>query len=595
MSLKLRRTAGMLACLCLLLQMLSPAAGLAAPADEPAAASAGQFAEAAQDAPDSGATVPEDSAEAGSPADEDAVISFLYENTPECTFRIEGETPQALAEADFLVWTEPDRTDEKRLNAEADGSSWSAALDLADFHYRFGTYHVQMVGRSQAGGVVPWSAAAELEVLSPAAGITIAPAAILRNRSRITLTSEPLPGSPEVWFEVRAEDGSTVLALPAQQNGSGYSAVLDTDLLGSAGAFRAVACAGHMGECSQEIAEAELDVPVLTFAGLSFEGDGSAGTIAYTLSAGSPLGIGSARIAIWSDPDQADLHWIEMNPDGRAFRCPPQNVMDYSGFGTYHAHAYVRLGDGQELLAAAMDQTIAARNFVTAERTGAGSYSIRIENPSSLRDLRAAVWSETDGQDDLVWYPVTAADGVYSATAMASRHADGGTWHAHIYSSDTFLGAVSFTVPESELLSAAEQRIARGCQRVYNEVGTDLHDNYLWVVRNLSYVRRSGHLTPPSGYTRAQWYAVEGLEKQTGNCYTYASTFCELAKGLGYDAQYVEGAVFGVGQQWWPHGFVLITIDGSTYICDPELQYASSTGRNLYMQPISNPRATYRW
>jgi len=210
--------------------------------------------------------------------------------------------------------------------------------------------------------------------------------------------------------------------------------------------------------------------------------------------------------------------------------------------------------------------------------------------------VQVPTWSEANGQDDIVWYTASSnGDGSWSAVVEARNHRDGGSFASHVYSGGMVVGGVSYDVPASEIMTEAERRIDGHRQNIYNGVGRDLYASYKWVINNISYVRRSGHLTPPAGYSREQWYAVEGFETKRGNCYTYAAAFCQLAKGLGYDAQYVEGDVFGVGNRWHPHGFVLIRMDGATYICDPELEYASSVGRNLYMQPASNPRATYRW
>jgi|GEM_PF-4836549 len=142
-------------------------------------------------------------------------------------------------------------------------------------------------------------------------------------------------------------------------------------------------------------------------------------------------------------------------------------------------------------------------------------------------------------------------------------------------------------------VSVGTARVYKNTQKIYKEVGTDLHANYMWVVKNLSYVRRNGHPAIPAGYTREQWYAVEGMETRKGNCYTYAAAFAQLAKGLGYDAQYIEGSVNGRNGGMLPHGFVIVTINGARYICDPELESVGS--RNLYMQPISNPKAKYKW
>lgn len=589
MQTRKRRFAGLLALVCLLVSWAVP--GMAQPGPDPETA----IPDAADNAAAEDGTILPDPTAPGIPAFGSLTADPV--NEPGCTFLVISDSADPdVVEADVLVWTQADQSDLQRAAAVPGATGWSAAVDTSRFHYLAATYSVQLVGRNSAGVVVDRSEVLEVPLAPQEAVLSVRPANLLKTAYRFTLETAELAGPPDVWFEISEADAGICAVIDAERTADGYTALVPISALGAAGELNVMACYGHSGECRQQLAEAAFTADRLVHSGLSVHSDSSTGDFYCTLGVQSPLGVEVARVAIWSDPDQGDLRWVEMEQTADGFyRSPTQSVRDYGGFGLYTMHAYVELGDGSNELASALRTALVARNCITVAHPARGRYSVSVEGPSPSRDINIAVWSDRNGQDDLVWYPASRSGSVWSAAALTSRHKDAGTWNAHVYSGNTYLGAVTFEVPESELLSEAEQRIAAGCQKVYDAVGTDLHKNYLWVVRNLSYVRRSGHLTPPSGYTRQQWYAVEGLEKRTGNCYTYASTFCELARGLGYDARYVEGAVWGVGQKWWPHGFVLITIDGSTYICDPELQYASSAGRNLYMQPISNPRATYTW
>lgn len=84
------------------------------------------------------------------------------------------------------------------------------------------------------------------------------------------------------------------------------------------------------------------------------------------------------------------------------------------------------------------------------------------------------------------------------------------------------------------------------------------------------------------------------FEQHRGNCFVYAAAFYQLAKGLGYDAQYVEGQVGMAAGGYGPHGWVIIRMNGASYICDPEAQ--DEIGRyNFYMQPVGNTVLQYKW
>jgi len=76
--------------------------------------------------------------------------------------------------------------------------------------------------------------------------------------------------------------------------------------------------------------------------------------------------------------------------------------------------------------------------------------SIYVRNPkSSLKNLRVAVWTAENGQDDLVWYPMKrTSDGSWKAVADVAVLVHEGTAIAHVYANeDTFVGEGTFISP----------------------------------------------------------------------------------------------------------------------------------------------------
>lgn len=149
-------------------------------------------------------------------------------------------------------------------------------------------------------------------------------------------------------------------------------------------------------------------------------------------------------------------------------------------------------------------------------------------------------------------------------------------------------GTQSGTIEGSE----AQIRISKHVNEVYDQVGHDLYACYKWVVDNVSYKKLPIPVEPKEGYTADQWYAVLAFENHQGNCFCYAGAFYQLAKGLGYDAKYVEGKVAMAAGGYGPHGWVEITKDGGTYICDPDMQ-DEAPRYNFYMQPANSPVIKY--
>lgn len=87
----------------------------------------------------------------------------------------------------------------------------------------------------------------------------------------------------------------------------------------------------------------------------------------------------------------------------------------------------------------------------------------------------------------------------------------------------------------------------------------------------LAFRHRDSHSTPPemgaTGWEIAHAKAI--FETGQGNSYGFTAAFWALARGLGFEAQAVSGALAD-GQS---HSWCFITIDGTQYLFDPHLQY----------------------
>jgi hypothetical protein len=71
--------------------------------------------------------------------------------------------------------------------------------------------------------------------------------------------------------------------------------------------------------------------------------------------------------------------------------------------------------------------------------------------PSQNASVTAAVWSDENGQDDIIWHKMTASsDGSFHASVKPSAHKSSGAYNAHIYCDNggtlEFISGVSFTV-----------------------------------------------------------------------------------------------------------------------------------------------------
>lgn len=226
-----------------------------------------------------------------------------------------------------------------------------------------------------------------------------------------------------------------------------------------------------------------------------------------------------------------------------------------------------------------------------------GDFTVTVSGITASDDVKkveVALWRDSN-QGDIYWYPAVAqGNGVYTVKGNVINH----KLHFGLYQAQAYVtlanglripaGTQSGTIKGSE----AQIRISKHVNEVYDQVGHDLYACYKWVVDNVSYKKLPIPVEPKEGYTADQWYAVLAFENHQGNCFCYAGAFYQLAKGLGYDAKYVEGKVAMAAGGYGPHGWVEITKDGGTYICDPDMQ-DEAPRYNFYMQPANSPVIKY--
>lgn len=248
-----------------------------------------------------------------------------------------------------------------------------------------------------------------------------------------------------------------------------------------------------------------------------------------------------------------------------------------------------------------VDYTASCESVVASEMNSEqGTFKISVTNPTAaigFDAVQTVAYSKEDRSDAYVYNLSAQGNNAYTVTADAKNHNyNVGTYtveaYALIKNVRIFLASTTIDVEARQATVLINQYV----NSVYNEVGRDLNKCYWWVVNNMSYQTLTIHLTPPEGYTRCENYALYAFQNHRGNCYCYAAAFYYLAKGLGYDAQYIEGQVSMAAGGYGPHGWVSIVSNGATYICDPEAQDEASLSRyNFYMQPKNRPVMTYIW
>ncbi len=158
---------------------------------------------------------------------------------------------------------------------------------------------------------------------------------------------------------------------------------------------------------------------------------------------GSSNAIQTVKVPVWTDENgQDDLKWYTATKqtDG-TYKVTVQVHHHKNGKGLYHAHLYYQYTNGKlEGIASSQKIAVATRGKITIsavnqQPTGFDVLISDIESAKSISEIKVPVWSEVNGQDDLIWYTAKRqSNGTFKVSVQTSSHKNSmGIYHAHLY------------------------------------------------------------------------------------------------------------------------------------------------------------------
>ena len=159
----------------------------------------------------------------------------------------------------------------------------------------------------------------------------------------------------------------------------------------------------------------------------------------------SPGGLKGVSLPTWSEANgQDDIKWYnaERQPDGTYRK--RVRVSDHKNVeGEYNIHLYYVQNDGKLVGAGGIKTNVSLGKpkgniSIQNKNNVNGSFDVVISNVSAPYEVSAVsvpVWSDANGQDDIIWYTATQqANGTYKVTVESSKHKDSvGKYHIHLY------------------------------------------------------------------------------------------------------------------------------------------------------------------
>lgn len=380
--------------------------------------------------------------------------------------KITGVSPnEKVKQIQFPVWSKSDQSDIKWYIATNNGNgTYSCTIDLSNHNYNEGTYQIHSYAKDIYGKLhflKGTSQAIQLEALST----PVITAVGNTTQTQYTLTAKEVAlrgGVSAVKFAVwSSTNGQDDLVWYSAKQASGIwtaNAIISNHK--TAGTYNVHVYAYTASGVGKHIATKTftVDGPSVKKVEVTNKNE-SQGTFDIIISgAASTSGITSVQVPVWSTSNQSDIKWYTAARQGDDTYKVTVDIANHKyNYGTYSIHVYAKDENGINKCVATTSQKLSVPP-PTITATGNSTqtkYTVSAKNVSLLggvKNVKFAVWSEINGQDDLAWYSGDqTSQGDWSYNVNIANHKSAGTYSIHVYATNTvgslqFLGSTKFTV-----------------------------------------------------------------------------------------------------------------------------------------------------
>ncbi|MDK2962572.1 MAG: N-acetylmuramoyl-L-alanine amidase, partial [Eubacteriaceae bacterium] len=215
----------------------------------------------------------------------------------------------------------------------------------------------------------------------------------------------------------------------------------------------------------------------------------------------APNGLTKILVPTWSETGgQDDLVWYEAKKQSDGSYQLTIDTANHKGdTGVYNIHCYGVDNNGDYVQLAAKTVEVSSSGSddepdqMTADSVSASllgkEMTVSIEGlvaPNGIKEILVPTWSETGGQDDIVWYKADKLDNdSYEVVVNVDDHnGDSGNFHFHAYGVESdgtyvFLGAATIDMPELIPIAGAPQASVAQLVQAYKDSGKSFPQYYI--------------------------------------------------------------------------------------------------------------------
>ena len=197
----------------------------------------------------------------------------------------------------------------------------------------------------------------------------------------------------------------------------------------------------------------------------------------------APRGFKEVLVPTWSEENgQDDIIWYKAAKQANGdYKVTVRSSNHKGDSGLYNSHVYLVDNDGKYIGLGGKQVTLDITKTqgtltITNNDKNRGTFDVLITNltnPSGISGVLIPVWSEQNGQDDLVWHNATKQDdGSYKVTISASQHKwNSGKYIVHGYIIDASGKNIGFGATSADVVAPKKIGSAsRGNYDVLNKV-----------------------------------------------------------------------------------------------------------------------------
>ena len=229
-----------------------------------------------------------------------------------------------------------------------------------------------------------------------------------------------------------------------------------------------------------------------------------------------PRGFKEVLVPTWSEKNgQDDIIWYKAAKQANGdYKVTVRSSNHKGDSGLYNSHVYLVDNDGKFIGLGGKQVTLDITKTqgtltITNNDKNRGTFDVLITNltnPSGISGVVIPVWSEQNGQDDLVWHNATKQDdGSYKVTISASQHKwNSGKYIVHGYIVDASGKNIGFGATSADVV-APKKIGSEMCirDRTYTvNVKASAHKNSTGLYNvHLYYIQKDGQMTGVGGTT----------------------------------------------------------------------------------------------